>query len=327
MQLESDRREMRTGGDERFGREAGDDPEKAIKQTDDCPAAPARRAVWGDFEIGDQPIGTWRGHDGEFSDERCEVVRIEAIEHEMGDDEIERAGRAEAFPQVGMEKFDAFRGHLAAGDFQHLRAGVDDENACCGKASYAFRQKASMPFAGEQDAARRRDLCQEPHSAALQFFRQRLSFPSRGKTVPAGRNSSAAVMAGPAARGKVRHCSREGRRYGLRMFNGLKDSLSSTAAKSLLASRIDRYGKLTELRIRSREKTVFVEILLEGEDEAVGIHIDRYRVIGKGGEPAVVVEAVTASRPWLQNLLQDLLVGKPLPVPAVVLLALGKPED
>lgn len=111
------------------------------------------------------------------------------------------------------------------------------------------------------------------------------------------------------------------------MFNGLKDSLSSSAAKSLLASRIDRYGKLTELRIRSREKTVFVEIALEGEETPVGILIERYRVTGNGGEPAVVVEAVSATRPWLQNLLQDLLVGKPLPVPSVVLLALGKPED
>ncbi len=111
------------------------------------------------------------------------------------------------------------------------------------------------------------------------------------------------------------------------MFNGIKDSLSSTAAKSLLASRIHRYGKLTELRIRSREKMVFVEVLLEGEETPVGIQIVRYRVTGNQGDPAVVVESVTATRPWLQNLLEDTLVGNPLPVPSVVLLALGKPED
>ena len=111
------------------------------------------------------------------------------------------------------------------------------------------------------------------------------------------------------------------------MFSALKDSLTSTAAKSMLASHLDRYGKLTELRIRGREKTIAAEILLEGEDVPVGIQIGRYRITGKSGGYALVVESVTASRAWLQNLLQDLLVDKQLPVPAVVLLALGKPED
>ena len=111
------------------------------------------------------------------------------------------------------------------------------------------------------------------------------------------------------------------------MFNGLKDSLSSSAAKSLLASRIDRYGKLTDLRIRSREKTIAVELVLEGEEIPVGIQIERYRITGADGEYALVVERIAASRPWLQNLLEDLVVEKPLPVPAIVLLALGKPEE
>lgn len=111
------------------------------------------------------------------------------------------------------------------------------------------------------------------------------------------------------------------------MFNGIKDSLSSTAAKSLLASRMERYGKLSDLRIRSREKTISAELLLEGEEIPVWIRVERYRITGKSGEHAIVVENVTASRAWLQNLLQDLLVEKPLPVPSVALLALGRPEE
>jgi hypothetical protein len=110
------------------------------------------------------------------------------------------------------------------------------------------------------------------------------------------------------------------------MFASLKDSLSSAAAKSLLASRLERYGKLTDLRIRSRDKCISAELVLEGEEIPVGIQIERYRIIGTAGEYAVVVEGVTASRPWLQNLLEDLLLEKPLPVPAILLIALGKPE-
>ena len=111
------------------------------------------------------------------------------------------------------------------------------------------------------------------------------------------------------------------------MFSGLKDSISSSAAKSLLASRIDRYGKLTDLRIRSREKTISVKLILEGEEIPVALRVERYRITGTSGEHSLVVEAVSASRPWLQNLLEDLLVEKPLPVPSILLLALGKPED
>lgn len=111
------------------------------------------------------------------------------------------------------------------------------------------------------------------------------------------------------------------------MFSGLKDSLSSTAAKSLLASRLDRYGKLTDLRIRSREKTITAELMLKGEEFPVGIEIRRYRITGQGGDYSLVVESVTASRPWLENLLQDLLVEKPISVPSIILIALGKPDE
>ena len=110
------------------------------------------------------------------------------------------------------------------------------------------------------------------------------------------------------------------------MFGGIKDSLTSAAAKSLLASRLERYGKLTEFHLSSREKTISVGILLEGEDEPVAIHIGRYRITVETGEYFLTVEELSVSRVWLQHLLEDLLLGKPLPVPSVLLLALGKPE-
>ena len=110
------------------------------------------------------------------------------------------------------------------------------------------------------------------------------------------------------------------------MFGGIKDSLASTAAKSFLGSRIDRYGEIKDLRIRSRDHSLSAEILLEGEEIPVEIRVGSYRITGKGGDYQLVVENVTASRAWLQNLLQDFLVEKPFPIPGVALIALGKPE-
>lgn len=110
------------------------------------------------------------------------------------------------------------------------------------------------------------------------------------------------------------------------MFSGIKDSLTSSAAKSMLASRLARYGNLTDLRIRSREKSILAELLLEGEEKPISIHVERYGIYSRGAETVLVVERVQASRPWVQNLLQDMVVGMPIPVPPAVTIALGKPE-
>jgi hypothetical protein len=110
------------------------------------------------------------------------------------------------------------------------------------------------------------------------------------------------------------------------MFGSFKDSLASSAAKSLLAGRIERYGRLTELRIRSREKTIRVEMILAGEVEELKIEVERYRVTGAAGAHALVIERILASRHWVQLLLEDFVVGKPIPIPSIALVALGGSE-
>jgi len=112
------------------------------------------------------------------------------------------------------------------------------------------------------------------------------------------------------------------------MLGALKDSLASRAAKSMLAGRIERYGQLTELRIRSKEKMLLVQVMLTGEADEIIIVVDRYRVVpADGGKIAIVIEAITASREWLQLVLEDFVVGQAIPIPSVAAIALGKPEE
>ena len=107
------------------------------------------------------------------------------------------------------------------------------------------------------------------------------------------------------------------------MFGNLKDSLASSAVKSLLAGRLERYGRLTELRIQSREKTIVLELMLAGERDELRVEVGRYRIIGSAGAHSIIIENIRASREWLQLALEDFLVGKPLPIPSVALVALG----
>ncbi|MCW1925980.1 hypothetical protein OKA05_25700 [Luteolibacter arcticus] len=112
------------------------------------------------------------------------------------------------------------------------------------------------------------------------------------------------------------------------MLGALKDNLASRAAKSVLAGRIERYGQLNDLRIRSKEKMLLVEVMLTGETEEILIVVDRYRILpADGGKIAIVIEAITVSREWLQLLLEDFVVGQAIPIPAVAAMALGKPDS
>lgn len=108
------------------------------------------------------------------------------------------------------------------------------------------------------------------------------------------------------------------------MFGGIKDSLASTAARSLLTSHIERYGRITDLRIRSKERRIDVELLLDGEELPITVRVNKYRVITHaGGGHALCVEHIAASRPWLQHILEDFVVEKPIPIPSIALLAFG----
>ena len=107
------------------------------------------------------------------------------------------------------------------------------------------------------------------------------------------------------------------------MLTGLKDSLASGAVKSLLGGRIERYGRVLELRIHSRERRLSAVLLPAGEREEIAVDIGKYRITGERGAYAVVVEQVSASREWIRLVLEDLLVGRPIPVPSLALLALG----
>lgn len=111
------------------------------------------------------------------------------------------------------------------------------------------------------------------------------------------------------------------------MFASIKDNLASSAAKAMLAGRIQRYGTLTELRIRSGEKTLAVEMLLAGEKEPIRIEVGRYRITGVSGAFKITLENVTASREWIQLLLEDFVTGKTFPIPSLAIVGLGGPEN
>lgn len=100
------------------------------------------------------------------------------------------------------------------------------------------------------------------------------------------------------------------------MFHAARDAVTSKAAQTFVNQRIARYGEVRSLRIDSRTKQVDVVCQLIGERDSISVRIDRYEVHDAGGGKVLRVERCTASRPWLQNLLNDLARGRDIPVPS-----------
>jgi len=100
------------------------------------------------------------------------------------------------------------------------------------------------------------------------------------------------------------------------MFKAAKDALSSKAAQTWANSLIARYGKVQELKIDSRLKTIEVSCLLEGEPTPITIKIANYVVETEGDKKYIRAKTFSCTRPWLQNFLSDFGPKQRIELPA-----------
>lgn len=89
------------------------------------------------------------------------------------------------------------------------------------------------------------------------------------------------------------------------MFNAAKDAIASRAAQTWANNLLARYGKVQDLKIDSRGKTLEVSCLLEGEPTPITIKIQSYTIETEGGKKFIRATGFTCTRPWLQNVLTD----------------------
>jgi hypothetical protein len=100
------------------------------------------------------------------------------------------------------------------------------------------------------------------------------------------------------------------------MFTAAKNALAGKAAQVYLNNLISRYGRLQDLKIDSNNKTVEAVCLLQGEKEPLVVRVGRYEIQKEGERWFIQASACSASRPWLQNLLEDHVQGKRIELPS-----------
>ncbi len=89
------------------------------------------------------------------------------------------------------------------------------------------------------------------------------------------------------------------------MFTAAKDALASRAAIVWVNQRIARYGRVQDLKIDSRHRTVEISCLLDGELTPIAIKIGNYVVETEHDRSFLRATDFSCTRPWLQKVLTD----------------------
>ncbi len=89
--------------------------------------------------------------------------------------------------------------------------------------------------------------------------------------------------------------------------------LFSSAFKAFANYKIREYGKMLRFNLDTKSKKIHLEIMLEGEKEALKVDIGRYEVNSDATE--VKFYEIETSRTWITKMAENYLDGKPFEIP------------
>ena len=91
--------------------------------------------------------------------------------------------------------------------------------------------------------------------------------------------------------------------------------MEKTVAGILNQRFLKPYGKLTELKVNSTNKSLQLELELKDEPQKLRIYVRRYELIEQSGEMQFLIKEISISREWINALAQEFVLNKPYPVP------------
>ena len=91
------------------------------------------------------------------------------------------------------------------------------------------------------------------------------------------------------------------------VLTSAKDKLLSKCAIAMINKQIRPYGTMVDFKLNTVDKSVFISLLLRGEQSSVEIRVHKYEVIRKNERVYLEVdgEFVETSREWLTRLIRD----------------------
>ena len=99
------------------------------------------------------------------------------------------------------------------------------------------------------------------------------------------------------------------------LLDRTKGQAVSMAGKQFLNAYLEKYGTMLNFSVQPETKTITAEILLKGESSPLKFTLGGYEIGGEPGKPTLRIANATASREWLEVVLKEFLVGKPIDLP------------
>jgi len=96
----------------------------------------------------------------------------------------------------------------------------------------------------------------------------------------------------------------------------MKDAALSKGAKIAINSQIKEYGEMLKFNLDSTQKSIEVEVMLDGEHEPLKVHIGKYEMTQTDGKHFIQIYGVTTSRAWINTIASSYLEGKAFEIPA-----------
>jgi len=100
------------------------------------------------------------------------------------------------------------------------------------------------------------------------------------------------------------------------MLKKMKDATLSKGIKIAINMQIKEYGKMLKLNLNSQEKTIDIEVMLDGEQEPLSVHVGKYELTEKGDIHFLKIHDVVTSRAWINTLVSNYLEGRTFKIPA-----------
>jgi len=99
------------------------------------------------------------------------------------------------------------------------------------------------------------------------------------------------------------------------VFRDLKDKTLSLTFKQIINSKIEEFGELLNLTLNSKEKTLFLEIMLLGEKEPLYVHIGRYEILKEGENFFLLLNSIHTSREWIDKVAKKFIEDRKFEIP------------
>ena len=94
------------------------------------------------------------------------------------------------------------------------------------------------------------------------------------------------------------------------MILKMKDIALSHAGRIAINTQMKDYGKVQKLDLDSKQKSIDLEVMLDGELESLSVRIENYELTETDGIHQLKVSGITTSRTWINTVASSYLDGK-----------------